>query len=106
MRLDRPRSAGKRVRAIRPSTPSTRDEALVAEDLADLLDGRVRAWQDQLGGTDVVGGQLPADRADARQQRLQGGLELPLVAGVDRLGEVVVQTVQLPHVLVWHLELP
>src|SRR6266540_2130865 len=92
MRLDRPRSAGYRVRAI---TASPRDEALLAEDGADLLDGRVRAREHQLGRTQIVFGQLAAGRADAGQEPLQGGLEGVLVVGVDPFLELLVEPVQL-----------
>src|SRR6266511_2638775 len=94
MRLDRPRSAGYRVRAI---TASPRDEALLAEDGADLLDGRVRAREHQLGRTQIVFGQLAAGRADAGQEPLQGGLEGVLVVGVDPYLELLVEPVQLLH---------
>src|SRR6266508_2929428 len=103
MRLDRPRSAGYRVRAI---TASPRDEALLAEDGADLLDGRVRAREHQLGRTQIVFGQLAAGRADAGQEPLQGGLEGVLVVGVDPFLELLVEPVQLLHALLGNLVLP
>src|SRR5918999_1729266 len=102
MRLDRPTSAGKRVRAI---SVSPRDESLVAEDLANFMDGGVGAGQDQVGGADIVGRQLLAGGADAGQQGLEGGLELGLVAGVDRLGQAVVEPVELVDVVLGDLEL-
>src|SRR5215218_4956015 len=103
MRLVRPASAGNRVRAIRSSP---RDEPLVAEDLANFVNGGVGAGQDQVGGAEVVGRQLLAGAADAGQQGLEGGRELGLVAAVDRLGQVVVQPVELVDVALGDLELP
>src|SRR6266511_2381709 len=103
MRLDRPRSAGNRVRAI---SASPRDEALLAEHGADLLDGGVRARQHQLGWAEIILGQLGAGLADAGQQALEGGLEGALVVGVDRLLELLVEPVQLVHALLGNLELP
>src|SRR5829696_5983101 len=102
MRLVRPRSAGNRVRAI---SRSPRDEPLVAEDLANFVDGGVGAGQDQVGGADPVGRELLAGGADAGQQSLEGRLELGLVAGVDRLGEVVVEPVELVDVVLGEVEL-
>src|SRR5918995_2922518 len=102
MRLVRPASAGNRVLAI---SSSPRDEPLVAEDLANFMDGGVGAGQDQVGGADPVGRQLLAGGADAGQQGLKGRLELGLVVGVDRLGQVVVEPVELLEVAVGHLEL-
>src|SRR5215212_6114389 len=102
MRLVRPWSAGNRVRAI---SVSPRDEPLVAEDLANFMDGGVGAGQDQVGGADPVGRELLAGGADAGQQGLQGRLELGLVAGVDRLGEVVVEPVELVDVVLGEVEL-
>src|SRR5829696_9184372 len=102
MRLVRPRSAGNRVRAI---SSSPRDEPLVAEDLANFVDGGVGAGQDQVGGADPVGRQLLAGGADAAQQGLEGVLELGLVAGVDRLGQALVQPVELVDVALGHVEL-
>src|SRR5215217_7016738 len=102
MRLVRPASAGNRVRAIRSSP---RDEPLVAEDLANFVDGCVGAGQDQVGGAEPVGRQLLPGAADAGQQGLEGGRELGLVAAVDRLGQVVVQPVELVHVALGDLEL-
>src|SRR5215211_2079677 len=102
MRLVRPASAGNRVLAIRSSP---RDEPLVAEDLAYFVNGCVGAGQDQVGGADPVGRQLLAGRADTGQQRLQGGGELGLVAAVDRLGQVVVQPVELVDVALGDVEL-
>src|SRR4029453_17961747 len=102
MRLVRPASAGNRVRAIRSSP---RDEALVAEDLAYFVDGCVGTGQDQVGGAEPVGRELLARGADAGQQGLQGGRELGLVAAVDRLGQVVVQPVELLDVAIGRLEL-
>src|SRR5829696_6864110 len=103
MRLVRPASAGNRVLAIRPSP---RDEPLVAEDLANFMDGRVGTGKDKVRGPDPVGRQLLAGAADAGQQRLEGALELGLVPGVDRLGQVPVQPVELVNVPLGHLELP
>src|SRR5918993_2700599 len=102
MRLVRPRSAGNRVRAI---SSSPRDEPLVAEDLANFVDGGVGAGQDQVGGADPVGRQLLAGGADAAQQGLEGVLELGLVAGVDRLGQALVQPVELVDVAIGQVEL-
>src|SRR5215211_6925945 len=102
MRLVRPASAGNRVLAI---SSSPRDEPLVAEDLANFVDGGVGAGQDQVGGAEVVGRQLLAGAADAGQQGLEGGRELGLVAAVDRLGQVVVQPVELVDVALGDLEL-
>src|SRR4029453_11697573 len=102
MRLARPASDGNRVRAIRSSP---RDEPLVAEDLANFVDGGVGAGQDQVGGADPVGRELLAGGADAGQQGLEGAGELGLVAGVDRLGEVVVEPVELADVVFGDLEL-
>src|ERR671930_891015 len=85
---------------------SPRDEALVAEQVADLLDGRVRARQHQVGRAKVVGRQLVAGRADAGQQRLQRGGEGLLRAAVGRLQQVLVQAVQLVEVGVGDVELP
>src|SRR5215217_5812521 len=102
MRLVRPASAGNRVLAI---SSSPRDEPLVAEDLAYFVNGCVGAGQDQVGGADPVGRQLLAGRADTGQQRLQGGGELGLVAAVDRLGQVVVQPVELVDVALGDVEL-
>src|ERR687892_260129 len=73
MRLVRPWSAGNRVRAI---SVSPRDEPLVAEDLANFMDGGVGAGQDQVGGADPLGRELLAGGADAGQQGLEGVLEL------------------------------
>src|SRR4029450_13548597 len=84
MRLVRPASAGNRVRAIRSSP---RDEPLVAEDLANFVNGGVGAGQGPGGGGGGVGRQLLAGAADAGQQGLEGGRELGLVAPVDRLGQ-------------------
>src|SRR5215218_342306 len=102
IRLVRPWSAGNRVRAI---SSSPRDEALVAEDLANFVDGGVGAGKDQVGGADPVGRELLAGGADAGQQGLQGGGELGVVAGVDRLGEVVVEPVELVDVVLGDVEL-
>src|ERR671910_1792523 len=102
MRLVRPWSAGNRVRAI---SSSPRDESLVAEDLAKFVDGGVGAGQDQVGGADPVGRQLLAGGADAAQQGLEGVLELGLVAGVDRLGQALVQPVELVDMALGHVEL-
>src|ERR671910_676414 len=102
MRLVRPWSAGNRVRAI---SSSPRDESLVAEDLANFVDGGVGAGQDQVGGADPVGRQLLAGGADAAQQGLEGVLELGLVAGVDRLGQALVQPVELVDMAVGQVEL-
>src|SRR4029453_17724490 len=102
MRLVRPASAGNRVRAIRSSP---RDEPLVAEDLAYFVDGCVGAGQDQVGGAEIVGRQLLARGAGAREQGLEGGRALGLVAAVGRLGQVVVQPVELVDVAVGDLEL-
>src|SRR5215213_8112580 len=102
MRLVRPWSAGNRVRAI---SVSPRDEPLVAEDLSNFMDGGVGAGQDQVGGADPVGRELLAGGADAGQQGLQGRLELRLVADVDRLGEVVVEPVELVDVVFGEVEL-
>src|SRR4029450_709916 len=102
MRLVRPASAGNRVLAIRSSP---RDEPLVAEDLAYFVNGCVGTGQDQVGGADRGGGQLLAGRADAGQQRLQGAGELGLLAAVDRLGQVVVQPVELVDVALGHVDL-
>src|SRR6266536_2186223 len=103
MRLDRPRSAGNRVRAI---SASPRDEALLAEHGADLVDGRVRAGEHQLRRSEVVVGQLCPGGADARQQPLQGGAEPVLVVGVDRFEQVLVEVVQVLDALLGNLELP
>src|SRR5215218_7289987 len=103
IRLARPASAGNRVLAIRSSP---RDEPLVAEDLANFVDTRVGTGKDQVGGPDPVGRQLLAGGADAGQQGLEGTLELGLVAGVDRLGQVLVQPVELVDVALGHVELP
>src|SRR5215216_7267520 len=102
MRLVRPASAGNRVLAIRSSP---RDEPLVAEDLANFMDGCVGTGQDQVGGAEVVGRQLLAGRADAGEQGLEGGRELGLVAAVDRLGQVAVEPVELVDVALGDLEL-
>src|SRR5215218_7802491 len=102
MRLVRPASAGNRVLAIRSSP---RDEPLVAEDLANFMDGCVGTGQDQVGGAEVVGRQLLAGRADAGEQGLEGGRELGLVAAVDRLGQVAVEPVELVEVALGDLEL-
>src|SRR5215218_4514185 len=102
MRLVRPASAGNRVLAIRPSP---RDEPLVAEDLANFMDGCVGTGQDEVGGAEVVGRQHLAGRADAGEQGLEGGRELGLVAAVDRLGQVAVEPVELVDVALGDLEL-
>src|SRR5918996_2569914 len=102
MRLVRPASAGNRVRAIRSSP---RNEPLVAEDLANFVDGCVGTGQDQVGGADPVGREFLAGAADAGQQGLEGGRELGLVAAVDRLGQVAVQPVELVDVALGDLEL-
>src|SRR5262245_8077886 len=102
MRLVRPASAGNRVRAI---SASPRDEPLVAEDLANFMDSGFGAGQDQVGRAVPVRRQLLADGADTGQQGLQGRSELSVVAAVDRLGQLVVQAVELVDVAVGHLEL-
>src|SRR6266536_1138373 len=103
MRLDRPRSAGNRVRAI---SASPRDEALLAEHGADLVDGRVGAGEHQLRRPEVVVGLLCPGGADARQQPLQGGAEPVLVVVVDRFEQVLVEVVQLLNARLGNLELP
>src|SRR4029453_13840592 len=102
MRLVRPASAGNRVLAIRPSP---RDEPLVAEDLANFMNGGVGTGQDQVRGPDPVGRQLLAGAADAGQQGLEGVLELGLVAGVDRLVQCLRGPVELVDVALGRGEL-
>src|SRR5829696_2143724 len=72
---------------------SARDQAVVAQELADLVDRRVRRRQDQVGlveGVDVVVG---AAGAHGRQQAVERGAEHRLVAGLDRVLDLVVEPV-------------
>src|SRR2546423_12834379 len=69
------------------------------------MDGGVGTGQDQVGGADPVGRQLLPGGADAGQQGLEGGGELAVVVGVDRLGQVAVQPVELVDVALRHVEL-
>src|SRR6266540_7067487 len=103
MRLESPRSAGKRERAI---TTSPRDETLLTKDLSDLFDSGVRTGQDQIGRPQVVVGQLAPGGADTCEQSLQGVAEAVLVAGIDRLEQILVESVQLLEVSPGDVELP
>src|SRR5918993_4354515 len=95
-----------RVRVIRAVSPvslmkrevakaaSAGDEAVVAQELADLVDGRVRRRQNQVGlveGLEVVVG---AAGTHGGQEALQRGAEHRLVPGLDRLLDLVVEAVE------------
>src|SRR6478609_542325 len=88
-----PESLMKREVATSRAT-SARDEAVVAQELTDLVDGRVRRRQDQVGLVERVELVVRAARADGGQQAVQGGAEHRLVARVDGLLDLVVEAVE------------
>src|SRR5581483_2379209 len=81
------------------------DQALVGEQVPHLVERGVGAGQDELRRTDVVVGHRLADRPDLADQIGEGGVELRLVALLDRGDEHVVELVQLEERVVGHLEL-
>src|SRR6476469_1182562 len=97
-----------RVRVIRAVSPvslmkrevansrstSARDQAVVAQELADLVDGRVRRRKDEVRlveGVDVV---VRPARTYGGQQALQRRAEHRLVAGLDGTLDLGVQAVE------------
>src|SRR6476660_7254085 len=91
------------IRAVRPvsrmkrdvaTRGSARDQAVVAEQVTDLVEGRVGRREDEVGlveGVRVVVGAAGAHRG---QQALQRRAEHRLVAGLDRGLDLVVEAVE------------
>src|SRR6478735_11703190 len=73
---------------------SARDEAVVAQELTDLVDRRVRRRQDQVGLVESVDLVVRTAGPHGGQQPVQGGAEHRFVARVDGLLDLVVETVE------------
>src|SRR5690625_2398885 len=89
---DRP--ARRPARSLDGRYGSARNQALLAEDLSDLLQGGVLGGEDEVGVLQTVDRQRRAYRSHALEQRIQCRTERLLVSGVDLRFECIVEFVQ------------
>src|SRR4029079_7503696 len=100
-----PVSGMKRVRAIRQSSWSTRDQPVALEKMANIVDRGVGRREDQVGVLERVSGERRAGAAYAVEQRCQRGAKAGLVAGLDGRLDRTVELVERLELVVGHLEL-
>src|SRR5512132_542555 len=93
----RARTGTPRCDSSEPALPidSARNQALAAEHLAYVVDVGVRVGQDEVAGLQRVDGQRLAGLTYLGEQGGECGPERPVIAGVDRAGQLVVKGVEL-----------